>query len=416
MTDPQDKAAGGNGKMSGGDAPAAAAAAAGEEEEVVIGVPVHCDGCARKLRRALQQRLDQGVGGDVAVDSRTNRVVLRGRGAAENAADAVQIVQWKTGEKAVLLSPASPAPAPEKGAKKLDAADDGGANKGGAAADDELPEMDMKMATVLRINLHCDACCEEIKRRILKITGVEEAVPHLKSSQMLVKGMVEPATLVGFIHKCTGRKSGILRAEPLPDLLPASNSPPPAMAAEAETNKKDEAPPAAAENSSPSEKKKNGGGGGENEEKKGGGAEEEDDDSAAGDKNPKAAEEKETSHGGEGEAPAGNAAGDGDGDGGLVVENRTTKDDRLFTVPMPAGVVTVAPEAALKNAVDPYYYYPPPNYAYYYAHQYPYQYRYQYPQPYPAYACGGPAMSGYPHPQYPSEAFSEENPNACAIV
>ncbi|KAJ1288273.1 hypothetical protein BS78_02G078100 [Paspalum vaginatum] len=284
-----------------------------------------------------------------------------------------------------------------KGAKKLDAADDD-ANKGGV--DDELPEMDMKMATVLRINLHCDACCEEIKRRILKITGVEEAVLHLKSSQMLVKGMVEPATLVGFIHKCTGRKSGILRAEPLPDDLRqprTPNSPPPAMAAEAETNKKDEPP--AAENSS--EEKKNG----EDEEKKGGGAEEEH--KVVDEKNPKT-EEKET-HGGE-EAPGGNAT--GAGDGGVVVENRT-KDDRLFTVPLPAGVVTVAPEVALKNAVDPYYCYPPPYYAYY-AHQYPYHY--QYPQPYPAYACGGPAMYGYPHPHYPPEAFSEENPNACTIV
>lgn len=28
-----------------------------------------------------------------------------------------------------------------------------------------------EMVTVLRMNLHCDACSEEIKRRILKITG-----------------------------------------------------------------------------------------------------------------------------------------------------------------------------------------------------------------------------------------------------
>jgi hypothetical protein len=44
----QDKAAsGGNG---GGDG---AAAAAGEQ--LVIRVPVHCDGCGRKLRRSLQR-------------------------------------------------------------------------------------------------------------------------------------------------------------------------------------------------------------------------------------------------------------------------------------------------------------------------------------------------------------------------
>lgn len=46
----QDKAASGNG---GGDGAAAPAAAAGEQ--LVIRVPVHCDGCGRKLRRSLQR-------------------------------------------------------------------------------------------------------------------------------------------------------------------------------------------------------------------------------------------------------------------------------------------------------------------------------------------------------------------------
>ena len=31
-----------------------------------------------------------------------------------------------------------------------------------------------KMVVVLRINLHCDACCEEIKRRVLGIKGTDE--------------------------------------------------------------------------------------------------------------------------------------------------------------------------------------------------------------------------------------------------
>jgi hypothetical protein len=43
----------------GGDVPAAAAAG----EEVVISAPVHCVGCARKLRRSLQ-RLDGKTGSD----------------------------------------------------------------------------------------------------------------------------------------------------------------------------------------------------------------------------------------------------------------------------------------------------------------------------------------------------------------
>ncbi|OEL24337.1 hypothetical protein BAE44_0014645, partial [Dichanthelium oligosanthes] len=368
----------------GGDVPAAVAVpAAAQEDELVISAPVHCDGCARKLRRSLQ-RID-GVG-EVSVDHTTNTVVVRGRKAAENAAEAVRIVEKRTGRKAVLVSPAPenlPAPAVKKG---QDTKKDGG-NKDM----NDLLEIDMKMVVVLRINLHCDACCDEIKRRILRIKGVEDAVPHLKSSQMMVKGVVEPATLVGFIHDRTGRKAAIVRAEPLESLPPAPKSPPPA---EAETKK-----------GGPAEDtgdKKNG------QEKK----EEPPKEEGKVDENTKSkkpsggdgagAAEEEEAHGG-GEAADKDGAGDG-----VVLENQK-KDDRLFTVPLPAGVVTVAPEVALDNATP--YHYPYPSYPY--GHIY-YTYPYQYPQPYPPpYGCGG-GLYGYPH--YPPEAFSEENPNACAIV
>ncbi|XP_039835076.1 heavy metal-associated isoprenylated plant protein 7-like [Panicum virgatum] len=254
------------------------------------------------------------------------------------------------------------------------------------------------MVVVLRINLHCDACCEEIKRRVLGIKGVEDAVPHLKSSQMMVKGAVEPAALVGLIHSRTGRKAAIFRAEPL--------EPPPVAG---EESKKHEP---AAKNTG--EKKDGEEKGNKEEEKRGGGAEEED-------KNPRAekpsgggggAEEQEGSHGRAAEEDAG-------GGDGVVLESRK-KDDRLFTVPLPAGVVTVAPEVALDNAA-PYCYsysysYPP---CYPYAHPcYSYQYQYH-PRPYypppPPYAYAG-GRDVYGCPRYPAEAFTEENPNTCAIV
>lgn len=58
-------------------------------------------------------------------------------------------------------------------------------------------------------------------------------MPDMKSSELMVRGTVEPATLVGFIHKCTGRKAAIIRAEPLMDPPPAE-----AMAAEPLTDVK----------------------------------------------------------------------------------------------------------------------------------------------------------------------------------
>ncbi|CAN6180187.1 unnamed protein product [Urochloa humidicola] len=272
----------------------------------------------------------------------------------------------------------------------------------------ELPEIDMKMVVVLRMNLHCDACCDEIKRRILRIKGVEDVVPHLKSSQMMVKGTVEPATLVGFIHKCTGRKAAIFRAEPIDPLPPPPKSLPPPEAAEA---KKDNPP---TENTEDKKNKQQDDGGNKEEEPqedtKGGGGEHKEKPADGGDGGA-TAEGQEGANGGE----AGKDA--GAGDGGDVVEEHK-KDDHLFaSVPLPAGVVTVpAPDetTAVSNVARYYYAYPSPSY-YTYAHPSYYQYQ-QYPQPYYPpypYACGH-GMYGYP--QYPPEAFTEENPSACAIV
>ncbi|CAN6197534.1 unnamed protein product [Urochloa humidicola] len=382
----------------GGDGAPKAAGKAGGEEEVVIRVPVHCDGCGRKLRRSLQ-RID-GVG-EVSVDSNTNTVVVRGGKAVENAREAVRIVEKRTGRKAVLLSPAPeklpPPPAKGGDSKKRD---DGNKDM------NELPEIDMKMVVILRMNLHCDACCEEIKRRILRIKGVEDVVPHLKSSQMMVKGTVEPATLVGFIHKCTGRKAAIFRAEPLDPLPPPPKSPPP----EATEAKKDNP----TENTSDEKNKQDDGGKKEEEpQEETKGVDEEDKQKPADGDSGAAAEGKEEDHSDE----AGKDTGAGDG---VVVEEHK-KDDHLFaSVPLPAGVVTVpapADEAAVSNVARYYYAYPSPSY-YTYAHPSSYyQYQQQYPQPYYQpypYACGGPGMYGYP--QYPPEAFTEENPSACAIV
>lgn len=236
-------------------------------------------------------------------------------------------------------------------------------------------------------------------------SGVEEATPHLKSSQVAVKGKVEPATLVGFIHKCTGRRAAIIRAEPLDDaLLPQPPNPPAAPPASKAESKKDEPP---AEN--PPAKVEE-----PNEENRGGGEKDNADDD-----NPKTEKPASDGHGaGAAEEHGAHATTEGpdrdnddDAGDGLVLENHTKAAvDRLFAVPTPAGVVAVAPEMALGSRSYCYPAYPCAQYYYpYQPHLYP-------PQPYPAASAYSPvAMYGYPA-SYPPEAFSEENPNACTIV
>ncbi|VAI03164.1 heavy metal-associated isoprenylated plant protein 7 [Triticum aestivum] len=335
---------------------------------VVVSVPVHCDGCARKLRRSLL-RLD-GVE-EVIVDHSTDTVVVTGQKAMENPIMVVEAVKRKTGKKAVLLSPS-----PEKLPPPVKSED---TKKHGAGAPDmkkDVAEFDMEMVVVLKIELHCEDCSEEMKKRIVKIKGVEEAVPHIKSSQLMVKGMVEPATLVGFIHKCTGRKAAIIRAEPLHEDTPAAAMDGDAPAADANAKKQE-----------PSDNLEN-----KNEL----GVEEETKEAV------NREEETET------EKP-----GKGDGDGvekETVVEENQTKD-HLFKLPAPASLVAVAPEAE-KMAVNGHYQYNyhPAAYAYAYPH-YAYQQYHQYPY------AGNPATYYGPYPQhYPPQTFGDQSPDACTIM
>jgi hypothetical protein len=214
----------------------------------------------------------------------------------------------------------------------------------------------------------------------------------MKSSELMVKGAVEPATLVGFIHKCTGKKAAIIRAEPL--------DPPPAAAAmmggqtPADANAKQQEPSdnlkeknEGVKEETKQEAKTGGGGGGEvqNVDEK---TKTEIQDKGDGD-----GVEKEKT-----QVHMPNDAIDG------VVEEKNQTKDHQFKLPVQDAVVAVAPEADLYE----YYYHPPYAYAY---PQYAYQ-QYQYPY------AGHPAAMYRPYPHYPPapQTLSDENPEACTIM
>ncbi|CAM0883306.1 unnamed protein product [Alopecurus aequalis] len=365
-------------KGGGGDEPA---------NEVVVSVPVHCEGCARKVRRSLLRT--EGFE-EVIVDYSTNTVMVTGQKALEDPMMVVEMVERKTRKKALLLSP-SPAKLPPPAGKSKDTKEAAGADmkKEAAGADmkKEAAELDMKMAVVLKIELHCEACSEEMKKRILKIKGVEEAVPHMKSSQLMVKGAVEPATLVGFIHKCTGRKAAIIRAEPLEDPPPAATTPPKKMddktPADANAKQKEPSDNLDEKNEGAKEETKqedNGGGGGEQNVDE------------------KTKTEKQNK---------GDGGGEKNVDEKTKAENHQTKDHQ-FKLPVQAAYVAVPPETEkmAENSLYEYYYHPA------YAYAYPYYPCQQYQYPY----AGHPAAMYRPYPQYPPQTLSDENPDACSIM
>lgn len=189
----------------------------------------------------------------------------------------------------------------------------------------------------------------------------------------MVKGIVEPATLVGFIHKCTGKKAAIIRAEPLHEDTPED-----AGAKKQDTSDHLEHKNEAVEHETEQEVKRAGGG-----------------------------EEAKT------EEPS---KGDGDGvEKEAVIEENQTKGHLFNLAVPPAAVVGVAPEAGKMAMNGLYQYnYHQPAYGYAYPPHYAYQ-QYQYPYPYP-YAAGNPAMYG-PCPHYPPpQTFSDHNPDACTIM
>ncbi|PWZ40219.1 Heavy metal-associated isoprenylated plant protein 7 [Zea mays] len=138
-------------------------------EEVEMRVYMHCEGCARKVKKILK-RFD-GVE-DVVADSKSHKVVVKGKKAAADPMRVVERVQKKTGRKVELLSPIPPPTPPEE--KK-------------AEEEPEPPKPEEKeenvffsffspckppvIAVVLKVHMHCEACAQGIRKRILKMKG-----------------------------------------------------------------------------------------------------------------------------------------------------------------------------------------------------------------------------------------------------
>lgn len=315
-------------------------------EEVVMRVYMHCEGCARKVRKILK-----GFDGveDVIADSKAHKVLVKGKKAAADPMKVVERVQKKTGRKVELLSPMPPPPEEKKEEEKKE--------------EPEPPKPEEKkeppvIAVVLKVHMHCEACAQGIRKRILKMKGVQSAEPDLKASEVTVKGVFEEAKLAEYVHKRTGKHAAIIKSEPV--------APPEKVAAEGGDEKK--AAEGGDEKKDEKEEKKDGkeeGGNGGGDEKK---------------------EEKEK------EKEGGNADGE--------EKDKDKEKD-------PAAIAAANLYLHYPRFAFPAGYYPPgPGYAY------PPPYPPSYPPPYQ------PSYPPYPsHPSHhPSQIFSDENPNACSVM
>ncbi|CAA7400561.1 unnamed protein product [Spirodela intermedia] len=220
-------------------------------EEIVMRIFMHCEGCARKVMRSLK-----GFPGveTVTTDCRTHKVVVKGKVAAADPLKVVDRVEKKSGRKVELLTPIPPKPEEKKEEKEEE-----------KPKPEEKKEEPTVISVVLKVHMHCEACLQEIKKRILKMKGVQSVDPDLKSSQVTVKGIFEPQKLVEYIYKRTGKHAAIVKTEPA-DKKPEDKAGDEKKAdggGEGEKEKKD--------GGGGEGEKKEGGGGGEGEKKEGGG-------------------------------------------------------------------------------------------------------------------------------------------------
>ncbi|KAL7106781.1 hypothetical protein ACP275_06G014300 [Erythranthe tilingii] len=197
----------------------------------VLFMDLHCVGCAKKIERSILKI--RGVEG-VSFDMKKNEVTIKG--VVEPQAVCNRIMK-KTKRSAKVLSPlpvAEGEPLPEVVASKVSG-----------------------LATVeLNVNMHCEACAQQLKKKILKMKGVSTVETELSSSKVTVTGTMDADMLVEYVYRRT-RKQAKIVPQPEPEKPP-------------EEEKKEEKSDAAAEEAKPAEGKKEDGEGKEppSEEKK----------------------------------------------------------------------------------------------------------------------------------------------------
>ncbi|XP_059462938.1 heavy metal-associated isoprenylated plant protein 5-like [Corylus avellana] len=205
----------------------------------VYKVDMHCEGCAKKIKRAV--RSFDGVD-DVKADCSANKLTVMGK---LDPSGIREKLEQKIKKKVELVSPQ-----PKK--------DGGGDNKPKEEPkkeekkkDEKKPEKPKESTLVLKIPLHCDGCIHKMRKIIQKFDGVEKVDIDAGKDLVTVKGTMDAKALVPYLTAKLKRSV---------DVVPP---------------KKDEGgdkkPKEGGGGGDGDKKKEGGGGGGDKKEKEGGG-------------------------------------------------------------------------------------------------------------------------------------------------
>ncbi|XP_049394279.1 heavy metal-associated isoprenylated plant protein 9-like [Solanum stenotomum] len=211
----------------------------------VLYVDLHCVGCAKKIERSISKI--RGVEG-VVIEMAKNQVTIKGVIEPQAVCDRIT---KKTKRVAKVLSPlpvAEGEPIPEVVASQVSG-----------------------LTTVeLNVNMHCEACAEQLKKKILRMKGVRSAETEASTGKVTVTGTMDANKLVDYVYRRTKKQAKIVpQPEPEPE-KPAEETKPdeakPVEEPKPEDKKDDGAAPAenkeGGDGEKPPEGEKNEGGGG----------------------------------------------------------------------------------------------------------------------------------------------------------
>ncbi|KAL6127480.1 hypothetical protein ACLB2K_070845 [Fragaria x ananassa] len=210
----------------------------------VLYVDLHCVGCAKKIERSIMKI--RGVEG-VLIDMAKNEVTIKG---IVEPQEVCNKIMKRTKRKAKVLSPLPAAegePIPEVVASQVSG-----------------------LTTVeLQVNMHCEACAEQLKKKILKMRGVQNAVTDHNSGKVTVTGTMDGDKLVDYVYRRTRKQAKIVpQPEPEPEKKEEAAAEKPAEEAKPEEKKEENAEKKEEEKPAEEAKKEEegGAGGGEKEE------------------------------------------------------------------------------------------------------------------------------------------------------
>ncbi|KAF2563173.1 hypothetical protein F2Q70_00018745 [Brassica cretica] len=158
----------------------------------ILYVDLHCVGCAKKIERSILKI--RGVE-EVVMDMNENQVTIKG---VLDPQAVCNKIKKKTKRMAKVLSP-------------LPAAE-------GEPLPPTINSQVSGLTTVeLNVNMHCQACADQLKKKILKMKGVQTTVTEYTTGKVMVTGTMDEEKLVDYVYRRTKKQARIV---PQPDPEP----------------------------------------------------------------------------------------------------------------------------------------------------------------------------------------------------